>query len=292
MLGRLALPALGASLVAGLLFARAYVRLPAADGGQAGAAGAAARWAAPPPDGPYDWTVFQNPNATVPPSRGELAKRFRLAGTFFAFGGGAGDSRKAILENTEGGAHRIVSEGDSVDGVTVVRVFRDSVILRSGASEEQLWLSFSRASEGQEAAAAQAEAAAARGGDIGETDRFGGKRIGECRWVFKRQAVMDYYAELRDEPERLVKIFDSMKPVYSQDRKITGYQLGIEGEADFFASTGLQQGDVVTSVNSMEMTSRNRAEYFIKEFIADRANAFVLDVQRGGNPLKLMYEVR
>jgi type II secretory pathway component PulC len=103
---------------------------------------------------------------------------------------------------------------------------------------------------------------------------------------------MDYYAELRDEPERLVKIFDSMKPVYSQDRKITGYQLGIEGEADFFASTGLQQGDVVTSVNSMEMTSRNRAEYFIKEFIADRANAFVLDVQRGGNPLKLMYEVR
>jgi hypothetical protein len=42
----------------------------------------------------------------------------------------------------------------------------------------------------------------------------------------------------------------------------------------------------------MDMTSRTRAEYFIKEFIHDRANAFILEVERGGDPVKLIYQFR
>jgi hypothetical protein len=42
----------------------------------------------------------------------------------------------------------------------------------------------------------------------------------------------------------------------------------------------------------MRMTNRRRAEYFIKEFVKDRANAFVLDIERGGKPHKLIYQVR
>jgi hypothetical protein len=42
----------------------------------------------------------------------------------------------------------------------------------------------------------------------------------------------------------------------------------------------------------MRMTSRRRAEYFIGEFVKGRVNAFVLDIERGGRPAKLVYQVR
>ena len=80
--------------------------------------------------------------------------------------------------------------------------------------------------------------------------------------------------------------------MYSDDGAITGYQLGVEGEADFFGSVGLKAGDVVRKVNSMPMTSRRRAEYFIGEFVENRGSAFVLDVERDGTPQKLIYEIR
>ena len=70
------------------------------------------------------------------------------------------------------------------------------------------------------------------------------------------------------------------------------YVLDVEGEADFFRAVGLVQGDVVRRVNSMEMTNRNRAEYFIREFVVDRVNAFVIDIERDGEPTRLMYHVR
>jgi len=42
----------------------------------------------------------------------------------------------------------------------------------------------------------------------------------------------------------------------------------------------------------MQMTSRNRAEYFISEFVADRANAFVIEIERAGKAEKFVYQVR
>jgi hypothetical protein len=179
---------------------------------------------------------------------------------------------------------------DRLEDVLVARVFQDSVILRAGALEERLWLSFSKPATG--ASETGTTDAGGRAEAVGPTDRFGGKRIGEHRWVFKRKAILDYYGELRDEPERLVQVFDSMKPLYDENERITGYHLGIEGEGEFFEAVGLKEGDVVRSVNSMRMTSRRRAEYFIKEFVADRANAFIIDIERGGEKQKLMYEVR
>ena len=55
---------------------------------------------------------------------------------------------------------------------------------------------------------------------------------------------------------------------------------------------GMKEGDVVRKVNSMDMTSRQRAEYFIKEFAADRANVFMIEIERDGTPQKLIYQVR
>ena len=42
----------------------------------------------------------------------------------------------------------------------------------------------------------------------------------------------------------------------------------------------------------MKMTKQERAEYFIREFVQDRLNAVVLDIERNGNPQKLIYYLR
>ncbi|MBN1556987.1 MAG: hypothetical protein JW951_02435 [Lentisphaerae bacterium] len=285
--------ALAAALacVAGTWLALRALDLPSADTAPAPGPAVPA-WAAPGDAAGADWSVFRGRGGgdDADAAAGALSSRFRLAGTFFAFEAEAGESRKAILDILGKGIQAIVAEGDTVDGVEVARVFREGVVLREGAREEQLWLSFSQRGGSREAAGGGPGEAG--GPDAGAADRFGGRRIGPNRWVFSRAALMDYYRELMDDPERLVAVFDSLKPLYDEDNRISGYTLGVEGEETFFDAVGLREGDIVRSVNSMKMTNRRRAEYFIEEFVNDRANAFVLDVERDGTQEKLIYQVR
>ncbi len=120
---------------------------------------------------------------------------------------------------------------------------------------------------------------------------FGGRQVSENRWVFSRQKLLEYYGQLRDEPERLVKVFDSLKPVYTDDRKISGYRLKAEGERAFFDAVGLREGDVIRSVNSIKMTNRRRAEMMIRDFVENRSSAFVFEVERDGKPQRQIYSV-
>lgn len=238
-----------------------------------------------------DWSVFRSLDGTG--AGGSLSGRFRLAGTFFAYSEGVSDTRKAILDDLLTGVQRIVSETERLGEVEIVRIFRDRIVLRDGVGEEQLWLSFSTrrvARPGPPAGTNDLELAKAN--VPVEANRFGGVQVGDNRWVFNRQALLDYYQELRDEPERLVKVFDSLKPVYDNNRRISGYRLGIDGEREFFDATGLKEGDVVRAVNSMEMRNRRRAEFLIGQFVTGHANAFVFDVDREGESVKFTYEVR
>jgi type II secretory pathway component PulC len=243
-----------------------------------------------------DWTVFRGRAVETKADSG-LASRFRLAGTFMAFGEAAGDTpgdaRKAILDVLSARTQAIVSEGDTVDGALVVRIFQEGIVLREGEREAQLWLSFARRG-GAAAASGAAETGEAEGAAAAESpvNAYGGRQVGPNRWVFQRETLETYYQELMEDPERLLQVFDSLKPIYDEGQKITGYHLGIEGEGEFFNAVGLNEGDVVRRVNSLDMTSRRRAEYFIREFAANRANAFVLDIERGGKPEKLIYQVR
>ena len=73
---------------------------------------------------------------------GPLARRFRLAGTFFA-ASSYQQSRKAIIDDIQKKKQCMVAEGDTLDqNIMVVSIFRDRVILRDGNNDEQLSLSF------------------------------------------------------------------------------------------------------------------------------------------------------
>lgn len=281
------------AVLVGLFFCRTYYSLPVASTDRAPEIPTALEWAHVPSLASHDWSVFQSCDGSISAERGSLARRFRLAGTFSAYGGEMNGSRKAILDEIAQGIQHIVGENEEFEDIRVLRIFRDRVVLRDSTGEEQLWLSFSRLG------GKPLSDSAVSGAEIGQmprvfqdTDRFGGKRIGESRWLFKREPLLDYYQQLMDHPDRLVAVFDSMKPVYDPAGKITGYRLQVEDEPDFFKSVGLNEGDVVCAVNSMQMTNRRRAEYFIRQFVQDRANVFVLDVERDGQMNKLIYQVR
>ena len=233
-----------------------------------------------------DWSVFSGFGGAAP---GGTDSDFRLAGTFFQYGRSGEDARRAILDHVSAGRQVLVSEGDRIGNTEVVRIFHNRVVLRENSRERELWLSFSRAATTPHDDG-QGQKDGAEAGAAIETSRFG-KRAAERRWVFRRDALLEYYNELLEDPMRLSTVFASLKPVYEQN-KIGGYYLDVEGEEDFFNSVGLRQGDIVRKVNSMNMTSQRRAEYFIREFVDSRINAFVLDVERGNKPEKLVYLVR
>jgi type II secretory pathway component PulC len=279
----------GAGAVGAFLLARA-ARLPTLPAAARGASAARPAFVLPGAIADAPWQVFRARGAAAAPREGP-ASRFRLAGTFIAFDAEGGGARRAILDVLSARAQAIVREGDELDGVRVARILPEGIVLTQDGRETRLWLSFARpgSAEGR-----PADGGAAPGVVEEEATgtAFGGRRVGPNRWVFRRDVLEAYYAELMDDPERLLQVFDSLKPLYDDAQSITGYRLGIEGEAPFFDAVGLREGDVVRRVNSLDMSSRRRAEYFIREFAANRANAFVLDIERDGKPEKLIYQVR
>ena len=227
--------------------------------------------------------------STMEASDSGLNERYRLAGTFFS-----GDHRTdhviraAIIDHLQTGEQLVLQEQMFLNEYQVVSVERDRVKLKKGNEEHVLLIAFhDRAEKGIPLSSS----------DRSETeqekdDSVMAKQIGENRWILNRKMLMNYYSELLDDPERLASIYISLKPDYNPDKKITGYELDMVGEKTFFKEMGLEQGDHIRKVNSMNMTSQTRGEYFLKEFVNNRLSAIVLDVERDNVPKKMIYLVR
>lgn len=232
------------------------------------------------------------PGIAPPPSESDLTQRFRLAGTFFVLSQDLRPAvRKAVIADRARSTDYIVQEGDFLEEIMVVTVEQDHVVLLRGDRREILELSGRQVG----ALASDPDDVAAATQDAGGPDTGGGRfgnRIHDNRYLFHRDHLIEYYQEVMQSPQRLKQVFDSMKPLYDNNRNITGYVLDIEGEAEFFRNVGLREGDVVRHVNDMAMSNRRRAEYLIGEFALDRLNVFILDIERDGEPVKLIYEVR
>lgn len=239
------------------------------------------------------WTVFRSgAPASSSVASGALSARYRLAGVFLVLSDpdhAGAESRCAILDHLPTQQQILATEGEMAGEVRVVRVASDHVVLSDGPHEETIYLAAGTlpgpSKDGAPAPAAEAA-------KILETNRFG-HRIGETRWEFNRQAILDYYQEMMDNPERLAGLFMAMEPDRDEEGKVAGYRLNTDaGEKDFYTQVGLQHGDVVRKVNSMRMTSQRRAEYFIGEFVQNRLGAIVFDIERNGEAKKLIYLIK
>ena len=239
------------------------------------------------------WKMFRSGEPLAKPSaEGALSTRYRLAGIFLMLsdtGRSDAEHRCAILDDVQSKEQHLVAEEEWMDQVRVVRVESDHVVLSDGSHEETVYLAAGTL-PGQ--GKAETGAPVAEEAKVLETNRFG-NRIGETRWEFNRQAILDYYQEMMDNPERLASLFMAMEADRDEAGKVAGYRVNMDvGEKEFYTQVGLQQGDVVRKVNSMRMTSQRRAEYFIGEFVQNRLGAVVIDVERNGEEKKLIYLVK
>ena len=287
----------------------------AADGEPPGSGPAAPSAAAPAraavPAAPADASPLAGVSAILAPRAaapaGELARRYRLAGTVLGGHAGGAAEPMAILDVRDEGAPlaRQIVAVPSVEvapGVRLVSVSSDSVVLSGPGGEETLRL--------ERAAPFRPAAVRAAGGDAAETSGdggdddpreravalFGGRQVADGRWEFPRERALAFYDELRAEPERMLRVFDAMDPVWVADadgeRRIEGYRYRAElgAEPDFFAAVGLQDGDVVLRVNSLLMTRREQGEAMISSFIRGDGSMYVVEVERDGRIFKQVFD--
>lgn len=269
-----------------------FVRMPGPPDGPAEPAVAAAAWPEVQLPDAGSWTVFVGQGVSDGAGGDAEGQTFRLAGTFFMLppSPDAEPVRKAVLDDLADGTQVLVEEGEHIGEATVQAILRDRVTLRFGAREETLFLSFTESALAP-VTGEESTGVAPRWDEVTlESNRFG-RKIATNRWILSRQQLLDYRNELLDDPERLANLFISMTAKREQGQ-IEGYRLEKQGEEEFYDAIGFRENDVVRRVNSMKMTKQDRAEYFIREFVDDRLNAVVIDVEREGKPLKLIYYIR
>ncbi len=292
-LRRAAFVASGALLIAaGVFYLRLWRGLAVPEA--APAARPALAFPAPAAPTALDWSAVRAAPGKRATPTGGLAGRFRLAGTFVVLAGGAEgeqELRKAIVDDLEQGGQLLVGEGERIGPVLVARVWADRIVLNANGEVVELRLSYLGGAGGASGPAETADPEAGREEPPLEVTRFG-ERIAEGRWRLSKTALNEYYREMLDHPERIGKLYETFEPLYVREpegRRIEGYRLAIKGEEEFLRAAGLQEGDVVRAVNSLPMTSQSRAEFFIREFIQDRLDTVVLDIERDGKAEKLIY---
>ena len=249
---------------------------------------------------PVDWRVpsidvgFESlfsplGDVLLPQARGGMAARYRLVGVLL----NAAESGKstAFIEEKATGRQRRLRVGEALEPRVTVKSIAKAEVWVLGPDGEECLVREGRQPSGPSPSGAPS-AAVDEERDVGLLKRFGGVQTGTNSWAFSRASVLDYYQELMDRPERLVKVFDSLAPVYDDERKIEGYRVGIEGEADFFAAVGLRQGDIVRSVNSIAMTNRRRAENLIRRFTQNDLDLVIIELDRDGRRIKQFYETK
>jgi len=243
-----------------------------------------------------EWAVFQAASPPAEPVTPAALQRYRLAGTFVELDTAQDRSkpplRKAILDDLEHGVQCLVGEGEWLGTMRLERVWMDRVLLSVGEESFELRLSH------RDLAAAESSSGSASTTGAGveelealERSRFG-RRIEKNRWELSRDELMNYYSEMLDAPERVARLYETFEPVYQEDGRIGGYRIALKGEEAFLKAMGLQENDVVRAVNSLNMTSQSRAEFFIREFVQGRLDTVVLEIERGGAPQKLIYLIR
>lgn len=228
----------------------------------------------------------------------EIARRFRLAG--FHLNAERPEASRAIIEDRDSQRQWLRRKGEELaPAVAVAGIETNSVSLATPYGICRLQLSKRSGDFGS----SQGRTAVAEGsGSLQDKMSLGAVAgLVDCEtspgnWTFRREALMDYYEEVKMRPERLEAVFDTLAPIWFTDeadgkQKIEGYRVEPCGEEAFFAAVGFKEGDIVREVNGIRMDNRYAAEELIRRFADGDLEFAHIKMERNGEELVQSYLV-
>jgi general secretion pathway protein C len=265
----------GARIVSSMVAARLARPLPAPP---AAAAAPAARAAAEPADAYaviHERDVFNAVKGNAPASSTEEARQtdlnVKLWGTAVA-----NDPTQsfAIIEDLEAKRQILYRVGDPVlEIATLGRVYWDHVVLLRDGAEEVLKLASARGPQGA--------AAAPKTGAAG-SDRI--RKTADGKFVIDRR-------ELEKTVENLNEVFTQARAVpYFQDGKTVGFRVFAIKPGSVFEKIGLQNGDIIQSVNGTELTDPTKAVSLFTEL--QNEGHIAVELKRNQQSKSFSYEIR
>ncbi|MDD8043219.1 MAG: hypothetical protein PHF14_05290 [Verrucomicrobiota bacterium] len=115
--------------------------------------------------------------------------------------------------------------------------------------------------------------------------------VNPFRRQINREDALSYIEEVYSDLETLSAYAAGFKPMLQGDQ-LQGFMLGPSLPKDMLQATGLQPGDIIRRVNSLELDATSKIDYFFDEFTGNRLGAIVLDVERSGVRTNLVYNVK
>lgn len=229
-------------------------------------------------------------------------QRYRLSGTFMTFDFGQPDAvvrpqtQLALIDDLQQGQQRIVRAGERLGPFEITGIEANQVRVRREDQEWVLQLAGVFAAGPQIAGGTPAAAGEApmTWDDMPVIEHSAwGKRVAENQWLIERAAIFDFAEQMMADPRRAIALYQSFTAAPpGGEEQWAGFELNMAGEREFFTAMGLEDGDVIRRVNSMEMRNQARAEFLVAEFMRARMGAVVLDVERNGEMHKQIYVIR
>lgn len=192
----------------------------------------------------------------------------------------------AIIRDTEAKSMGAFGVGGKVHSATITEIGETRIYLDNAGKTEYLDLLDAAAANAQQAATSPVAAAPTAGGGDAlsqEMDR-GIKKTGEHSYDLQRSTLESVLGNM-NLLSRSARIVPEIK-----DGKAAGFRLYSVRPDGPFAKIGMQNGDVIASINGLEITSPERAmEVYIK---LKSASHLSLGLERNGQKITKDYSIR
>lgn len=213
---------------------------------------------------------------------------FKLVGTV----AGANTPRFAILETTANPAGQAVYQvGDMVQQVVIVDIRSDCVVLERGAGRREAlcFQADSGTAPPQQSAvpapaarqAAVAPPPAPRSGDAGST---GIVRVDPGTWRVSRELILENFANVGSLSSQA-----TVTPYFVQGQQ-QGFRLSRISSAGLLQQIGIQEGDVLQTVNGLNLYTPQEALQAYQQLQTE--STVRIHILRNNRPTTLTYELR
>ena len=168
--------------------------------------------------------------------------------------------------------------GDKIEGtnVTLDEIYTDRVIIKNGLTRETLML------EGLDFE----EANTRLGQQVQTSQRTPQPQVGPSNRPDPR-VLRDARQQLSESPDSFTELI-SMAP-HRVDGQLIGYRVTPGTNPALFNSVGLQNGDIVTSLNGLDLTDLQQSLEALTEL--QEAQSLELEVLRAGEYISLDFEI-